>query len=198
MSSIKLSPNASGTGIFSIEAPNSNTNRTLTLPDNAGTIITTGSTAGVSQAMLASGVAGNGPAFSAKATSAQTISAGVFTKVVFGSEEFDTNNCFASDTFTPNVAGYYQITFNVKFTATTSTSRGIVSIYKNGATTGRQWDSNLTNNAAYWVSGSKLIYCNGTTDAITLYIYMDGTGTLQTSSNDDNTDYFSGVLVRAA
>lgn len=40
MSSIKLSPNASGTGEFTIAAPNSNTNRTLTLPDNTGTILT--------------------------------------------------------------------------------------------------------------------------------------------------------------
>jgi len=43
MSQIKLAPNASGTGIFTIDSPNSNTNRTLSLPDNAGTFITTGS-----------------------------------------------------------------------------------------------------------------------------------------------------------
>jgi hypothetical protein len=43
MSQIKLAPNASGSGIFTLESPNSNTNRTLTLPDNAGTFITTGS-----------------------------------------------------------------------------------------------------------------------------------------------------------
>lgn len=41
MSSIKLSPNASGTGIFTIAAPNSNTDRTLTLPDQTGTVLTT-------------------------------------------------------------------------------------------------------------------------------------------------------------
>lgn len=40
MSSIKLAPNASGTGEFTIAAPNSNTNRTLTLPDVAGTFVT--------------------------------------------------------------------------------------------------------------------------------------------------------------
>jgi hypothetical protein len=40
MSSIKLSPNASGTGIFTVAAPNSNTDRTLTLPDSTGTILT--------------------------------------------------------------------------------------------------------------------------------------------------------------
>jgi hypothetical protein len=42
MSSIKISPNASGTGEFVIAAPNSNTNRTLTLPDATGTLNTSG------------------------------------------------------------------------------------------------------------------------------------------------------------
>lgn len=40
MSSIKLESNASGTGIFTIASPNSSTNRTLTLPDAAGTVAT--------------------------------------------------------------------------------------------------------------------------------------------------------------
>jgi hypothetical protein len=38
MSKISLAPDASGTGIFTIASPNSNTNRTLTLPDDTGTI----------------------------------------------------------------------------------------------------------------------------------------------------------------
>ena len=40
MSKIALSPNASGTGTFTIAAPDSNTNRTLTLPDAAGELET--------------------------------------------------------------------------------------------------------------------------------------------------------------
>jgi hypothetical protein len=42
-------PDASGTGIFTIASPNSNTNCTLTLPDNAGTIITSGTAGTVLQ-----------------------------------------------------------------------------------------------------------------------------------------------------
>lgn len=42
MSKISLSPNASGTGTFTIASPNSNTDRTLTLPDATGTINTSG------------------------------------------------------------------------------------------------------------------------------------------------------------
>ena len=52
MSKIALSGNASGTGTFTIASPNSNTDRTLNLPDNTGTVVTTGSTAAVTQAML--------------------------------------------------------------------------------------------------------------------------------------------------
>lgn len=40
MSSVRLSGNASGTGIFTIASPNSNTDRTLTLPNNSGTLVT--------------------------------------------------------------------------------------------------------------------------------------------------------------
>jgi hypothetical protein len=46
MSKIALTPNASGTGTFTIAAPNSNTNRTLTLPDAAGEIYNRGSILG--------------------------------------------------------------------------------------------------------------------------------------------------------
>ena len=41
MSKIALTGNASGSGTFTLAAPNSDTDRTLTLPDSAGTIATT-------------------------------------------------------------------------------------------------------------------------------------------------------------
>ena len=141
---------------------------------------------------------GNGPAFSAYANAAQTITNASFTQVSFQAEDFDTNNNFASNTFTPTIAGYYQMTFNVKASVTTTLSRFIVSVYKNGITTGRQWDCDVDSGAAWFVNGSKLLYCNGTTDAITLYVYIEGTGTITIGGNDLNTNYFSGVLVRAA
>jgi hypothetical protein len=40
MTKIAIVPNAAGTGTFTIEAPNSNSNRTLTLPDAAGELLT--------------------------------------------------------------------------------------------------------------------------------------------------------------
>ena len=53
MSKISLAPDASGSGIFTIASPNSNTNRTLTLPDNTGTIITSGTAGTVLQVVSA-------------------------------------------------------------------------------------------------------------------------------------------------
>jgi len=43
MSKIALSPNASGTGTLTIAAPDTSTSRTLTLPDETGTILTSAS-----------------------------------------------------------------------------------------------------------------------------------------------------------
>ena len=40
MSSVKVQGNASGTGILTIAAPNTNSDRTLTLPDQTGTVLT--------------------------------------------------------------------------------------------------------------------------------------------------------------
>jgi len=47
MSKISITPNASGTGVFTISSPATNTDRTLTLPDEAGTLVSTDTTGGV-------------------------------------------------------------------------------------------------------------------------------------------------------
>lgn len=182
----------STSGSITLQEPAIAGNTVLSLPATTGTVLTSASPA----SDLPSSI--NGPAFSAYSNAIQTITGGSFTQVSFQVEEFDTNSNFASNTFTPTVAGYYQMTFNVKASATTTLSRFIVSVYKNGATTGRQWDCDLDSNSAWFVNGSKLLYCNGTTDAITLYVYTEGTGTITIGSTDANTNYFSGVLVRSA
>jgi hypothetical protein len=47
MSKVVIQGNASGTGNFTIAAPNSDTNRTLTLPDEAGEVLVNGTTSNV-------------------------------------------------------------------------------------------------------------------------------------------------------
>jgi len=41
MSKVKITGNASGTGVLTVEAPNTNTDRTVTLPDATGTLLMT-------------------------------------------------------------------------------------------------------------------------------------------------------------
>jgi hypothetical protein len=175
--------------------------------DGSGTI--TGISAGglpdatITQAELASGVAGTGPAFSAYATASQTVSSSIVTKVILGLENFDTANCFDSTTnyrFTPNVAGYYQINGSI-YASGTTVSVVLCSLYKNGtpylggsfiATTG----TGSGVNGASTVTG--LVYMNGTTDYIELYGYAVGTGTVQLSNPGSLglLCQFSGSLVR--
>jgi len=154
--------------------------------------------ANVTQTKLAAGVAGNGPAFSAYPTTAQlTISNTTQTKVILGSEDYDTNNNFASSRFTPTVAGYYQLN-GAASVGTTSTSLGLsVAIYKNGSIVKTGCWSNA-NSAGYPQSTvSTLIYMNGSTDYVELYVYGSMGGTYDLLAAPWNT-YFNGSLVRSA
>lgn len=54
MSKVQLQGNASGTGIFTIASPNSNTDRTLTLPDQTGTLLSS-SAQGIPKSALPTG-----------------------------------------------------------------------------------------------------------------------------------------------
>jgi hypothetical protein len=47
MSKIALTPSATGTGVFTISSPATNTDRSLTLPDEAGTVLINGTTSNV-------------------------------------------------------------------------------------------------------------------------------------------------------
>jgi hypothetical protein len=49
MSKVTIAGDVNGTGVFTLAAPNGNTNRTLTLPDEAGTVLTSSTAIGVSQ-----------------------------------------------------------------------------------------------------------------------------------------------------
>jgi hypothetical protein len=179
MSKIALASNADGTGTFTIASPNSNSDRTLNLPDNSGTVLTSASNI-TAQAM-------NGPAFRAYMPSPQTISGNTFTKLNFTAEVFDTNSNYDTSTsrFTPTVAGYYQITGSI-YESTTAQ----LYIYKNGAAdaTGPYWTS-----VGFVVNG--LVYLNGSTDYVEIYMFSNA---ITIGSPNVTTTQFSGALVRAA
>jgi hypothetical protein len=133
------------------------------------------------------------PCFSAYQASPQTgISAATLTKVTFDTEEFDTNNNFASSRFTPTVAGYYQISGGVQTGGSPEVM--IVEIWKNGSVNKRFGNSNSA--TVSQISGSVLIYLNGTTDYVELYVYL-GTNTSTDSTNRSRT-WFTGAMVRSS
>jgi hypothetical protein len=191
MSKIALSGNASGTGTFTLASPNSNSDRTLTLPDNSGTVLTTATP----------GVPVNGPAFSAYMNATQSLSLATLTKVAFDTERFDTNSCFDTSTyrFTPTVAGYYQVNAMAYFDYSGSQySVTEFHLYKNGGSNTRaQW-----NNVSFYGSMAiaDLVYMNGTTDYIEMYALISGGSGPQLLGGGSfiNRSVFAAALVRAA
>ena len=143
----------------------------------------------VAQVDLATNVAGTGPAFEAIADGTQVISSGAYTKVLFSTENFDTNNNFASSRFTPTVAGYYYITGASVFSTTGET---VFAPYKNGSLYRYLWDNSLT--TTYGFTVSVLMYLNGTTDYVEFYLYQSSGSSKTPLSNTS----FSGFLARAA
>jgi hypothetical protein len=166
-----------------------------------GTGTVTGITAGglpdaiITQPELATGVAGTGPAFSAYLSADQTTTSTATTKVAYDVEVFDTNNNFASNRFTPTVAGYYQVNANMAGQSSATLTVLIGNIYKNGSAYRTNPLINTTSNTRGSVSD--LIYMNGTTDYLEIYVRLDGTGTLAFASGAAASS-FSASLVRGA
>jgi hypothetical protein len=175
-----LSGSTSGSVVLAVPAVAGS--NTATFPASTGTVM----------------VSGNMPAFSAYNSSATSLSTGAFTKIQFQTEEFDTANCFDNATnyrFTPNVAGYYQVTF-VLAMPTGTYPVGTV-IYKNGS---RFKDGNFLSNNSTTGSinvATALISMNGTTDYLECYGYQSSGGSVNCNTGANQT-YFQAVLVRAA
>ena len=157
---------------------------------NSGAVTTTALAAGsVAQTNLSAGVAGNGPAFSAYKSSAQTLSTTTFTKILFETEDYDTNSNFASSTFTPTVAGYYQI--NAAINIATAATQIILRIYKNGSL----FRSGTNVNSVSAISTSSMVFCNGSTDYIEIYGWL---GVGQGLPTGQSNCYFDGAMIRSA
>jgi hypothetical protein len=155
----------------------------------------------VTQAELATGVGGTGPAFSAYLGTAQIITTDVFTKLAINTEVFDTANAFNTGNyrFTPQVTGYYQINAIVYGSATVSMIALYSALYKNGSLYQYGGIQNLTvGSSGQAMTLNTLVYMNGTTDYVELYGLISGSGTCTYLSAGSSVNYFNGVLVRAA
>jgi len=185
---------ATTTGGLTQSADNSGV---LQLASGTGNLVTIPSVTGTAM------VSANMPAFHAYQSTQQTgIAAATFTKVNFQTEEFDTNNNFANSTFTPTVAGYYQINGNVWGAGNILSP--FVSLYKNGA---RYKEGTFapvpTTVGEFGANISVIVYMNGSTDYLDIYIWANtSSGTVSLQSNPASTGqlrvWFSGALIRGA
>lgn len=179
MSSVVIAGNTSGT--ITLDAPNVAGTTVLTLPTANGTVLTTANTF----------AAGTGPAFSAYQSSGQTLGTATYTKILFQTEEWDTNSNFASSIFTPTVAGYYQI--NAAVRAPQNGELSII-IYKNGSN--YKVGNNVNTNSVYSMGVSALVYFNGSTDYVEIYVFSSAASTPTVTGA--NYTYFQGYLARSA
>lgn len=186
MATAKIQGNPLGSGSVTLAAPNTNSDFTLNMPAANGTLLSTATP----------GVPVNGPTFNVGIGGAQSISATTWTKVQLTVETFDVGSCFDTSThrFTPNVAGYYQISGNISFNGQNSVAV-IPAIYKNGTAFRRGSRSGVTTSVAAAVTLSTVVYLNGSTDFAELYVFSDGA---INTEEDSQFTWMSGALVRAA
>lgn len=196
MSKVKIEGNASGTGILTIAAPNTNSDRTLTLPDSAGEIVT--ASGGVLPALDGSNLTGisstaTAIAFQAYGNTGQSISSGVKTVIQYNNEELDTHNLYDTSTyrFTPNVEGWYWMSASCRLSGDSDQDIYDIKIEKNGVTI-LDHSANQRRYTSNRVSG--LVYFNGTTDYATGTILINTAFTLRSGSGEN---VFSGFLVRS-
>lgn len=167
---------STGGGSITINEPTTASNFTQTLPAATGTVM----------------VSGNMPTFSYYQSSAQTLPTGTATKITFTSSEWDTTSgMVASSTFTPTVAGYYQITGSIE--VSTVACGMLAYVYKNGSQFKKL--TNLAPSSCSGVGGSVTVYCNGSTDYIEFYALITAGQALVANSA---ATYFQGILVRSA
>jgi hypothetical protein len=138
------------------------------------------------------------PTFSATASTLQVVATGTPTKIIYASEDFDTNNNYSSSRFTPTIPGYYQFNYNLVASNAASVAECWIAIYKNGS----NWQWGLDVNSItthYWtVNGSALIYCNGSTDYVEVYFQQGTSGNLDVNPAASLPMRFSGFLARSA
>ena len=129
MSKITLEPNQSGAGTFSIQSPDSNSNRVLTLPDEEGIVVTN-----------------NGAVFLGSISTPEIVLSSAPITISGGTGTFSssTNSFNVIETFTAPPAGVWKISI---FAAITSSVNGKIAVFYNngsafGANSGYTNDTN--------------------------------------------------------
>jgi hypothetical protein len=178
---------------------------TQTMPSVA---ITGGTIAGITDLAVADGGTGAstaatartnlgvayGPAFSAYQSTPQAVPTATDEKVLLQTELFDTNSCFASSRFTPNVEGYYHFSGAVGFASSPADNQCMLA--KNGVTQAVGVQA-VAPSLVYITEVNALVYMNGTTDYVEL-MTRQTSGAPQDTTALQAITRLSGYLARPA
>jgi len=189
MSLLAVQGGATGTGTVTLLAPVTNTNRTLTLPDATGTVLSTASTTGISGSAISSGVVAEGTGTSVGYN-------GFKNRIINGAMVIDQRNAGASVTPTNG-----QYTLDRWYTGVGQTSK--LTIQQNAAAvtppTGFTNYLGITSSSAYSVTSTDFFYVQQSVEGFNIADLGWGTASAQTVTlsfwvRSSLTGTFSGTL----
>jgi hypothetical protein len=145
------------------------------------------------------------PAFSAYMLNTINIASATGVTIPYDTKVFDTGNRYNNTastvggipaySFMPNVAGYYQVSASCNYETSTGTTRVLFNPV--GASSNRLQDVSASGTVLVGtVSGSTLVYFNGTTDYIFMNTYQVGIG--QQRITGGTATWFTAFLARSA
>jgi len=144
-------------------------------------------------------VSGNMPAFSVYSASTSTsLSTNTETKILFDTKDYDTNTNFnlSTSVFTPTVAGYYLVSASTRIPVSGSSAECYITIYKNSGAYRRGYNPNGITTTNQSLQVNCIVYCNGSTDTISVYAQQN-TGSTKSTDAASVLTWFQGCLLRA-
>ena len=190
MSKIALTPNASGSGTFTIASPNSDTDRTLTLPDEAGTVLTSASDLSGLTGIPTTGEV----AFFARSTSLQSIPDSTRTVIEFNTALINTGSGYSTSTHDFTVpsgqGGLYLFGSQVRIETSAANNSCFLTLLINSTAVSSNWYSNT-----YYESGTLTYLANLSAGDVAEVDFYHNQGTSRTVGTNDPgyLTYFWGV-----
>lgn len=136
--------------------------------------------------------------FHAFRSSAQAITINAYTKIAFDQAPLNPNTGYsiANSRFQPDVAGWYNVYATASQTGTNPTDNAQVAIYKNNGS--HRTIGLLNASSSIFIvsamSGSSLVYMNGSSDYIEIFVYRgQASGTASINGDAGGTGTFFGA-----
>ena len=178
MSQIRLTSSASG--VITVTTPTTSANRTLTLPDETGTVITTEST-----------IPPKVPALVVQTTSTTSFSSQ--TKIPLNSVVTDSESWFDTTNYryVPQQAGYYFFSAYVGTSNSNTPTYGQINIRKNNTSFCHRYIS-ISNNQYNSLQVTGIVDLNGSTDYVEVFAQFNVTRALRNGTATQ----LQGFLIR--